>query len=67
MKNKLTPEDKDSVWKVKGSFLHYFWKDGEWWVAPLDPRHQPMLTNVKRAYGQLLGKLTVPSGVTEVP
>ena len=67
MKTELTPEDQNSVWKVKGSFLHYFWEDGWWWAAPIDPRNQPMLTNVKRAYGQLDGKLTVSNGVVEAP
>ena len=65
MKTELTPEDQNSVWKVKGSFLHYFWEDRWWWAAPCDPRiKQPH--DSKRAYGQLDGKLTVPNGVTEV-
>jgi hypothetical protein len=67
MKSTLTISDKDKVWKVKGSWIHYFWKDGYWWAAPTDPRYNPMLTNVVRAYGQMLGSMTFQREIEEVP
>ena len=67
MKTELTPEDQGSVWKVKGSFLHYFWDDGWWWSAPCDPRIPGFKNTQSRAYGQLHGKLTVSNGVVEAP
>lgn len=70
VKFELTQDDCGSVWKTIGGWIHYYWKNGEWWCAPCDPRNNPMLTNTVRASGQIDGRITRPNGLVglvEIP
>ena len=67
MKIELGPDDRDKVWKIADSWVHYAWADGQWYCYPGDPRRLSPGVIRHRASRQEAGAIRRMNGLVEVP